>query len=89
MGPVDVRSQPTRARRIDTITTHAQNTNMKTTETPLTQADADAVIARALTSKPLDPELARRVRAIGARNGGTPPKVRYPERRRCLDPGNP
>jgi hypothetical protein len=35
---------------------------MKTNEDPLTSADAQAVIEHAMTGKPLDPEVARRVR---------------------------
>jgi hypothetical protein len=50
---------------IDTLGVSRQNGSMKTKKSPLTfdeDADAQAVIEHAMTGKPLDPEIAHRVR---------------------------
>lgn len=51
--------------RLDRIRISKHNARMKTEEAPLTTdqtADAQAVIEHAITGKPLDPDIARRVR---------------------------
>jgi hypothetical protein len=52
-------------RGIDMLTQNAENTVMKTIEQTELDADTQAVIEHAMTGKPLDPEIARRVRAEG------------------------
>src|SRR5712691_10180293 len=52
-------------RGIDGLTPYAENTFMKTIEQTEMDADTQAVIEHAMTGKPLDPEIARRVRAEG------------------------
>jgi hypothetical protein len=47
------------------LTQNAENTFMKTIEQTELDADTQAVIEHAMTGKPLDPEIARRVRAEG------------------------
>ena len=47
------------------LTQNGQNTLMKTIEQTELDADTQAVIEHAMTGKPLDPEIARRVRAEG------------------------
>jgi hypothetical protein len=47
------------------LTQNAENIFMKTIEQTELDADTQAVIEYAMTGKPLDPEIARRVRAEG------------------------
>jgi predicted house-cleaning NTP pyrophosphatase (Maf/HAM1 superfamily) len=47
---------------VDKWVDQGQNTGMKTPEKLVTAADAEAVIEHAITGKPLDPDVARRVR---------------------------
>jgi hypothetical protein len=47
------------------FTQNAENTFMKTIDQNELDADTQAVIEHAMTGKPLDPEIARRVRAEG------------------------
>jgi hypothetical protein len=47
------------------LTQNVQNTLMKTIEQTELDADTQAVIEHAMTGKPLDPEIARRVCAEG------------------------
>lgn len=47
------------------VTQNAENTFMKTIEQTELDADTQAVIEHAMTGKPLDPEIAGRVRADG------------------------
>jgi hypothetical protein len=47
------------------LTENAENTFMKTIDQNELDADTQAVIEHAMTGKPLDPEIARRVRAEG------------------------
>jgi hypothetical protein len=52
-------------RELDSLQIPKHNAKMKTKESPLTSdeaADAQAVIEHAMTGKPLDPEIASRVR---------------------------
>jgi hypothetical protein len=50
---------------IDVLTQNAEDICMKTIEQTELDADTQAVIEHAMTGKPLDPEIARRVRAEG------------------------
>ena len=47
------------------LTRNAENIPMKTIEQTELDADTEAVIEHAMTGKPLDPKIARRVRAEG------------------------
>ena len=50
---------------IDMLTQDAENTFMMTIDQSKVDADTLAVIEHAMTGKPLDPEIARRVRTEG------------------------
>jgi hypothetical protein len=61
---------PSRFGSLDKLEMSKQNGRMKTKQDPLTSdesADAQAVIEHAMTGKPLDPEIASRVRECSER----------------------